>query len=75
MDGPLEIMIHTKISQQRAGMLPHGCVMIMNIHLLSLNKLTGPAGLCNTTESQNCQVFGSWAIFCETVDIRVTRLN
>lgn len=48
MDGPLEIMIDTKITQQKAGALPHGCVMIMNTHLLSLNKVTGTKGLCNT---------------------------
>lgn len=57
MDGPLEIMIHTKIPQQKAGTEPHGCVMIMNTHLLSLNKLKGPKGLCNASESPKLLIY------------------
>lgn len=63
MDGPLEIMIHTKITQQKAGAVPHGCVMIMNTHLLSLNKLTGPKSLCNASESPKLLIYWWSAYF------------
>lgn len=66
MDGPLEIMIHTKITQQKAGAVPHGCVMRMNIHLRFLNKITGPKDLCNTTESQ--KLLSYWWFGCFVPD-------
>lgn len=71
MDGPLEIIIDIKITQQKSGTLPRGCVMIMNTHLLFLNKVTGPKDLCNATESPKLLLVV--AILCQTADITVTR--
>lgn len=72
MDRPLEIMIHTKITQQKTGTLPHGCVMIMNTHLLFINKVRGPKGLCNTSESQNLLSYWWLGGFVPDRDLTIT---
>lgn len=58
-------MKHTKITQQKAGTVPHGCVMIMNTHLLFLNKVARPKGLCNTTESPKTVALLAVRLFCD----------
>lgn len=65
MDRPSEIMKHTKITQQKAGTVPRGCVMIMNTHLLFLNKVAGPKGLCNATESLKMVTLSVGWLFCD----------